>query len=165
MFRKYFIISYRKIKEHTLWYAIAVALQTVGLLGLFNAFFLYRLQDHMSYTLIISALLIFLFSQTGLYSVRSLRTEFSIRKLLGAKMKDIYLLLAIDSLMVSIASALISLIILDSSTTVHLVPYDLQAHFYDLSSILFIIGSIVFAGLVSGVLPALRFANTDSLLR
>lgn len=161
MLWNHFVISFRKIRKHTGYYLVGVALQTIGFIGLLHSFLMYRLYGQTSLIMFISALIIFALSRIGNINSRTALTEFGVRKLLGATSKSIYMLLIIESLYISVASALLSLIILDLNLFGE--AFFIRSYFNppDMINFIFLLVSIIFVSILTGLIPAYRLSKID----
>ena len=161
MLWNHFIISFRRVKKHTGYYLLAVTLQTIGFIGLLNNFLMYRIYGQLSLIMIISALIIFALSRVGGINSRNTMTEFSVRKLLGATSRNIYTLLVIESLHISVTAALLSLIILDLNVFDEAVSIRSYFNPPDIINLIFLVTSIFVVSILTGLIPAYRLSKID----
>ncbi|ELR70720.1 hypothetical protein C900_03493 [Fulvivirga imtechensis AK7] len=122
---------------------------------------MYRQYGQIPFIMIVSALIIFVLSRIGGVNSRTAITEFSVRKLLGATSGNIYTLLVIESFYISMTSVLLSLIILDLNIFNEVVS--IRSYFSppDIINLTFLVASIVFVSVLTGLVPAYRLSKID----
>lgn len=162
MLLSYFIISFRKLRSHIASYLVNVVVLAMGYVCLLSSFFLFRIYGQTSATMVATALALFISS--GVNSTTSRRfcnKEFSIRKLLGADFRQIYTLVVAETLVMSVAAALISLIILDLKPFGNFFIFHIDRNASDYIDLLFLGTSILIVSLLIGLFPTYKLSRGD----